>query len=138
MNYPRGLIEAGDPDGSFHDWWRSCGRPGTWPSCGPTASSLRWCRPGELAAASREFTRQFHRADVVIRGELGPAAADLGGGRMKSHQRRLAAGRPADARTSLQAAAAALRTARAQRRPIERISTTFGLLPPCDAAYRRG
>ena len=64
---PAGLIEAEDPDDSFHDWWRSCGaRPGHVAIVRPDRFVFALVPASELPAASREFTRQFHRADAVV------------------------------------------------------------------------
>jgi len=64
---PAGLIEAEDPDDSFHDWWRSCGaRPGHVAIVRPDRFVFALVPGSELPAASREFTRQLHRADAVV------------------------------------------------------------------------
>lgn len=64
---PAGLIEAEDPDGSFHDWWRkSGGAHGHVAIVRPDRFVFALVPGRELAQASREFARQFHRDEAVV------------------------------------------------------------------------
>jgi 3-(3-hydroxy-phenyl)propionate hydroxylase len=75
---PQGLIEAEDPDGTFHDWWRRSGA---------TRGSVAIVRPDrfvfalvpghQLSAATREFTRQMHRDSAVAETAAPQAAAPI-------------------------------------------------------------
>jgi 3-(3-hydroxy-phenyl)propionate hydroxylase len=59
---PPGLIEAEDPDGSFHDWWRTSGaRQGAVAIVRPDRFVFALVSGNELVAATHEFARQMHR-----------------------------------------------------------------------------
>lgn len=63
---PAGLIECEDPDGSFHQWLRaSAARRGHVAIVRPDKFVFALVRGQELSAATREFSRQMHRGDVV-------------------------------------------------------------------------
>ncbi len=63
---PAGLIECEDPDGSFHDWLRSCGAAqGHVAIVRPDKFVFALVRGGELSAATHELGRQLHRAEAA-------------------------------------------------------------------------
>jgi len=75
---PPGLIEAEDPDGSFHDWWRRSGAAkGSVAIVRPDRFVFALVRATELPAATREFARQMHRADAVVEAAAPHAAASI-------------------------------------------------------------
>ena len=76
---PEGLIEAEDPDGSFHAWLRaSGGSRGSIAIVRPDKFVFALVRGDALAAATREFARQMHSADAVVECiEAQPAAVAL-------------------------------------------------------------
>jgi 3-(3-hydroxy-phenyl)propionate hydroxylase len=64
---PQGLIEAEDPDDTFHDWWRRSGAgQGSVAIVRPDRFVFALVPGAELSAATREFARQLHRDDAVI------------------------------------------------------------------------
>ena len=64
---PPGLIEAEDPDGTFHDWWRrSGGGTGSVAIVRPDRFVFALVRGSELPTASREFARQMHVEQAVV------------------------------------------------------------------------
>jgi 3-(3-hydroxy-phenyl)propionate hydroxylase len=76
---PQGLIEAEDPDGSFHDWWRrSGGAKGSVAIVRPDRFVFALVRGSELAAASREFARQMHVDRAVFEADAPQPAAAIG------------------------------------------------------------
>jgi 3-(3-hydroxy-phenyl)propionate hydroxylase len=75
---PQGLIEAEDPDGSFHDWWRHSGAAtGSVAIVRPDRFVFALVRGAELSAATREFARQMHRAEAVVEAVAPQAAASI-------------------------------------------------------------
>jgi len=64
---PTGLIEAEDPDGTFHDWWRRSGAArGHVAIVRPDRFVFALVRGAQLSAATHELARQMHRADAAI------------------------------------------------------------------------
>jgi len=64
---PQGLIEAEDPDGSFHDWLRRSGAgQGSVAIVRPDRFVFALVPGAELSAATREFARQLHRDDADV------------------------------------------------------------------------
>lgn len=64
---PQLLIEAEDPDGTFHAWWRRSGAAkGHVAIVRPDRFVFAMVRGQELSSASREFAKQFHRDDAVV------------------------------------------------------------------------
>jgi 3-(3-hydroxy-phenyl)propionate hydroxylase len=63
---PPGLIEAEDPDGSFHDWWRASGaRQGAVAIVRPDRFVFALVPGSELVATTHEFARQMHRDSAL-------------------------------------------------------------------------
>jgi 3-(3-hydroxy-phenyl)propionate hydroxylase len=75
---PQGLIEAEDPEGSFHDWWRRSGAAkGFVAIVRPDRFVFALVRGAELSAATREFARQMHRTEAVVEAAAPQAAASI-------------------------------------------------------------
>jgi 3-(3-hydroxy-phenyl)propionate hydroxylase len=75
---PSGLIEAEDPDDSFHDWWRRSGAAkGAVAIVRPDRFVFALVPGAELAAATREFATQMHRDSAVAESAPPQAAAPI-------------------------------------------------------------
>ena len=75
---PPGLIEAEDPDGSFHDWWRRSGaRQGAVAIVRPDRFVFALVPGSELSATTREFATQMHRDSAVAESSPPQAAASI-------------------------------------------------------------
>jgi 3-(3-hydroxy-phenyl)propionate hydroxylase len=73
-----GLIEAEDPDDSFHDWWRRSGAAqGSVAIVRPDRFVAALVRGTDLPAATRELARQMHRDDAVVEAVAPQAAASI-------------------------------------------------------------
>ena len=74
----QGLIEAEDPEGSFHDWWRRSGAAkGSVAIVRPDRFVFALVRGTELSAATRELARQMHRAEAVVEAAAPQAVASI-------------------------------------------------------------
>jgi 3-(3-hydroxy-phenyl)propionate hydroxylase len=75
---PQGLIEAEDPDGTFHDWWRRSGASqGSVAIVRPDRFVFALVPGHELPVATREFARQMHRDSAAAEVAAPQAAAPI-------------------------------------------------------------
>ena len=73
---PDGLVEAEDPDHSFHRWLRtSCGGSGCVVVLRPDRFVFALVRAAQLNETTRELARQLHRAEAVPAARPQPEAA---------------------------------------------------------------
>ena len=75
---PEGLIEAEDPDGTFHRWLRaSGGARGSVVVLRPDRFVFALVRAARMPETTRELARQLHRAEAETVPALQPATTGL-------------------------------------------------------------
>ncbi len=75
---PAGLIEAEDPDGSFHTWWRRSGAGKGFVAVVRPDRFVFALVPGQqLAQVTREFARQMHRDQALAQAPVSQTATSI-------------------------------------------------------------